>query len=572
MLSELFIKNFAIIDEVRIYFNDGLNILTGETGTGKSIIINAISLLCGGRSNTSFVGKRGDFSFVEGVFFLSDYEYEFISDKLERLNLDILIDDKLLSVSRTVYKNGRSVSKLNNVVVNNSHLSEIMVGILNICGQHDSYTLFNRTNFIDILDSFCDDKFNEKLQKVGFIYNEIKKKTLYLKKLKDKVENFDDNILELKDELETLNSLNLNELDDLLLESEIERYSNSKDIISHCYSVMELFDSENSDITLFSMLNEINRHLFEIENDDKSFNCSESFENTIFDLKEIYSKIKNYYESMYIDEESLLILQEKYNLLNDLKRKYKTDKKGLIDLKNNLEEEIFLLEDSKNILHSESKNLKQLKSEYVELSYNISSLRKKTANSFEKMIEKELKDLDLKNAIFSIDIISTNKITSIGFDEVKFLISTNKGEELKEISKVASGGEMSRIMLGFKKVLSDRDKISTLVFDEIDAGISGITAQTVGEKLVDISRNHQLIVISHLPQISVLSDTHFVISKETFGNDTLTKVTKADDEEKIMEISRLIGGANINELTKNQSKEMIKTADDKKVEIRCIKK
>lgn len=572
MLSELFIKNFAIIDEVRIYFNDGLNILTGETGAGKSIIINAISLLCGGRSNTSFVGKRGDFSFVEGVFFLSDYEYEFISDKLDRLNLDILIDDKLLSVSRTVYKNGRSVSKLNNVVVNNSHLAEIMVGILNICGQHDSYTLFNRTNFIDVLDSFCDDKFNEKLQKVGFIYGEIKKKTLYLKKLKDKVENFDDDILELKDELEMLNSLNLDDLDDLSLESEIERYSNSKDIISHCYSVMELFDSENSDITLFSMLNEINRHLFEIENDDKSFNCSESFENTIFDLKEVYSKIKNYYESMYIDEEGLLILQEKYNLLNDLKRKYKTDKKGLIDLKNNLEEEIFLLEDSKNILYSESQNLKQLKSEYVELSNNISSLRKKTANSFEKMIEKELKDLDLKNAIFSVDIISTNKITSTGFDEVKFLISTNKGEELKEISKVASGGEMSRIMLGFKKVLSDRDKISTLVFDEIDAGISGITAQIVGEKLVDISKNHQLIVISHLPQISVLSDTHFVISKETFGNDTLTKVTKADDEEKIMEISRLIGGANINELTKNQSKEMIKTADDKKVEIRCIKK
>ncbi len=572
MLSELFIKNFAIIDEVRIYFNDGLNILTGETGAGKSIIINAISLLCGGRSNTSFVGKRGDFSFVEGVFFLSDYEYEFISDKLDILNLDILIDDKLLSVSRTVYKNGRSVSKLNNVVVNNSHLAEIMVGILNICGQHDSYTLFNRTNFIDVLDSFCDDKFNEKLQKVGFIYGEIKKKTLYLKKLKDKVENFDDDILELKDELERLNSLNLDDLDDLSLESEIERYSNSKDIISHCYSVMELFDSENSDITLFSMLNEINRHLFEIENDDKSFNCSESFENTIFDLKEVYSKIKNYYESMYIDEESLLILQEKYNLLNDLKRKYKTDKKGLIDLKNNLEEEIFLLEDSKNILYSESQNLKQLKSEYVELSNNISSLRKKTANSFEKMIEKELKDLDLKNAIFSVDIISTNKITSTGFDEVKFLISTNKGEELKEISKVASGGEMSRIMLGFKKVLSDRDKISTLVFDEIDAGISGITAQIVGEKLVDISKNHQLIVISHLPQISVLSDTHFVISKETFGNDTLTKVTKADDEEKIMEISRLIGGANINELTKNQSKEMIKIADDKKVEIRCIKK
>ncbi|MCI5997577.1 MAG: DNA repair protein RecN [Peptoniphilaceae bacterium] len=572
MLSELFIKNFAIIDEVRIYFNDGLNILTGETGAGKSIIINAISLLCGGRSNTSFVGKRGDFSFVEGVFFLSDYEYEFISDKLDRLNLDILIDDKLLSVSRTVYKNGRSVSKLNNVVVNNSHLAEIMVGILNICGQHDSYTLFNRTNFIDVLDSFCDDKFNEKLQKVGFIYGEIKKKTLYLKKLKDKVENFDDDILELKDELEMLNSLNLDDLDDLSLESEIERYSNSKDIISHCYSVMELFDSENSDITLFSMLNEINRHLFEIENDDKSFNCSESFENTIFDLKDVYSKIKNYYESMYIDEESLLILQEKYNLLNDLKRKYKTDKKGLIDLKNNLEEEIFLLEDSKNILYSESQNLKQLKSEYVELSNNISSLRKKTANSFEKMIEKELKDLDLKNAIFSVDIISTNKITSTGFDEVKFLISTNKGEELKEISKVASGGEMSRIMLGFKKVLSDRDKISTLVFDEIDAGISGITAQIVGEKLVDISKNHQLIVISHLPQISVLSDTHFVISKETFGNDTLTKVTKADDEEKIMEISRLIGGANINELTKNQSKEMIKIADDKKVEIRCIKK
>lgn len=188
------------------------------------------------------------------------------------------------------------------------------------------------------------------------------------------------------------------------------------------------------------------------------------------------------------------------------------------------------------------------------------------------MIEKELLDLGLKNAIFKIKIDSNNKITKIGFDDVNFLISTNKGQELKEIYKVASGGEMSRIMLGFKKVLSDRDKIQTLIFDEIDAGISGITAQIVGEKLVEISKNHQLIVISHLPQIAVLSDTHFIIKKEILHDKTITKINLASKEEKILEISRLIGGANINETTLKQSTEMIKLADEVKEKLRCIKK
>ena len=181
-------------------------------------------------------------------------------------------------------------------------------------------------------------------------------------------------------------------------------------------------------------------------------------------------------------------------------------------------------------------------------------------------------DLDLKNSIFKIDIKTNNKITNIGFDEVTFLISTNKGEELQEIYKIASGGELSRIMLGFKKVLSDRDKIATLVFDEIDTGISGITAQIVGEKLAEISKNHQLLVISHLPQISVLSDTHFIISKETVGDITLSKVLCANYDEKVMEISRLIGGANINETTIRQSKEMIEIANEKKERLRCIEK
>lgn len=572
MLSELYIRNLAIVDEIKISFTEGLNILTGETGTGKSIIIGAISLLCGGRANTSSIGKRSDTAYVEGVFFLSDYDEKILRNKFDLLGLDIEIEDNMLVISRTISKNGRSVSKINNRTVNNSILSDIMLNILNVCGQHDSYTLFNRSDFVEILDSFCDDEFRKKLKELEMLYDKIKKASSNFKKLKNKVSNFDENVEEIKSEIEELNSLELETLDEEFIENEIDKFNNSQTILGCCGNLVEVFDGENSEVNAFFILNEISRNLVILEENDKNVKFSEDFENISFGLKEIYTKIQDYYSSIYIDEERLMILQEKFNLLNDLKRKHKTDKKGLIKYKNSLEEDLYLLEHSKDLLFEENNKLKNLSEEYKKIATEISNSRKEVAKRIEKLIEKELLDLDLKNSIFKIDIKTNNKITNIGFDEVTFLISTNKGEALQEIYKIASGGELSRIMLGFKKVLSDRDKIATLVFDEIDTGISGITAQIVGEKLAEISKNHQLLVISHLPQISVLSDTHFIISKETVEDITLSKVLCANYDEKVMEISRLIGGANINETTIRQSKEMIEIANEKKERLRCIEK
>ena len=572
MLSELYIRNLAIVDEIKISFTEGLNILTGETGTGKSIIIVAISLLCGGRANTSSIGKRSDTAYVEGVFFLSDYDEKILRNKFELLDLDIEIEDNMLVISRTISKNGRSVSKINNRTVNNSVLSDIMLNILNVCGQHDSYTLFNRSDFVEILDSFCDDEFRKKLKELEMLYDKIKKASSNFKKLKNKVSNFDENVEEIKSEIEELNSLELETLDEEFIENEIDKFNNSQTILGCCGNLVEVFDGENSEVNAFSILNEISRNLVILEENDKNLKFSEDFENISFELRELFTNIQDYYSSIYIDEERLMILQEKFNLLNDLKRKHKTDKKGLIKYKNLLEEDLYLLEHSKDLLFEENNKLKNLSEEYKKIATEISNSRKEVAKRIEKLIEKELLDLDLKNSIFKIDIKTNNKITNIGFDEVTFLISTNKGEELQEIYKIASGGELSRIMLGFKKVLSDRDKIATLVFDEIDTGISGVTAQIVGEKLAEISKNHQLLVISHLPQISVLSDTHFIISKETVGDVTLSKVLCANYDEKVMEISRLIGGANINETTIRQSKEMIEIANEKKERLRCIEK
>ena len=572
MLSELYIRNLAIVDEIKISFTEGLNILTGETGTGKSIIIGAISLLCGGRANTSSIGKRSDTAYVEGVFFLSDYDEKILRNKFELLGLDIEIEDNMLVISRTISKNGRSVSKINNRTVNNSVLSDIMLNILNVCGQHDSYTLFNRSDFVEILDSFCDDEFRKKLKELEMLYDKIKKASSNFKKLKNKVSNFDENVEEIKSEIEELNSLELETLDEEFIENEIDKFNNSQTILGCCGNLVEVFDGENLEVNAFSILNEISRNLVILEENDKNLKFSEDFENISFELRELFTNIQDYYSSIYIDEERLMILQEKFNLLNDLKRKHKTDKKGLIKYKNLLEEDLYLLEHSKDLLFEENNKLKNLSEEYKKIATEISNSRKEVAKRIEKLIEKELLDLDLKNSIFKIDIKTNNKITNIGFDEVTFLISTNKGEELQEIYKIASGGELSRIMLGFKKVLSDRDKIATLVFDEIDTGISGVTAQIVGEKLAEISKNHQLLVISHLPQISVLSDTHFIISKETVGDVTLSKVLCANYDEKVMEISRLIGGANINETTIRQSKEMIEIANEKKERLRCIEK
>lgn len=572
MLLELYIKNLAIIEEARISFTEGLNILTGETASGKSIIINAIALLCGGRANTSFIGKYLDFSFIEGVFSLTDFEVNILKEKFLNLNLDILIEDNILIVSKTINKNGRSLSKINNRTVNNSIISEIMPNILNVCGQHDSYTLFNKTNFVDVLDSFSNEELNNKLYKIEHIYNSIKKTTLQLKNLIKTTDNFQENISKIENQILELESLNLESLDEEKLENEIEKYINSKNIIKSCLNLKELFNSENSEINLFTIMSDISHNLSEIEKDDKNFKLLDKFDEISFDIKDIFEKIENYYDGINIDEETFLLLQEKYNLLNELKKRYRKDKLELIKYKDTLSEKLFILTNTKYALEKTKEELKSLKTQYISLATDISNLRKNIALKLENMIEKELLDLGLKNAIFKIIIESNNKITKIGFDDVNFLISTNKGEELKEIYKVASGGEMSRIMLGFKKVLSDRDKIQTLIFDEIDAGISGITAQIVGEKLVEISKNHQLIVISHLPQIAVLSDTHFIIKKEILHDKTITKIKLATKEDKILEISRLIGGANINETTIKQSTEMIKLADEVKEKLRCIKK
>ncbi|MBF1307082.1 MAG: AAA family ATPase, partial [Parvimonas micra] len=330
MLSELYIRNLAIVDEIKISFTEGLNILTGETGTGKSIIIGAISLLCGGRANTSSIGKRSDTAYVEGVFFLSDYDEKILRNKFDLLGLDIEIEDNMLVISRTISKNGRSVSKINNRTVNNSILSDIMLNILNVCGQHDSYTLFNRSDFVEILDSFCDDEFRKKLKELEILYDKIKKASSNFKKLKNKVSNFDENVEEIKSEIEELNSLELETLDEEFIENEIDKFNNSQTILGCCGNLVEVFDGENSEINAFSILNEISRNLVILEENDKNVKFSEDFENISFGLKEIYTKIQDYYSSIYIDEERLMILQEKFNLLNDLKRKHKTDKKGLI--------------------------------------------------------------------------------------------------------------------------------------------------------------------------------------------------------------------------------------------------
>lgn len=568
MLTELYIKNLAIIDEVRISFGEGLNILTGETGTGKSIIINSIALICGGRANTSLIGKRGDMAFVEGAFFLDEFEKSFLNEKFKSLELDIKIDEDLFIVSRSISRNGRSVSRINNRIVNNSVLSEIMFNIINICGQHDSYTLFNKTNFVELLDSFCGDDFNKNLLDLRDLYLNIKNTNNSVKKLSSKMQNAEDKIENLREEIEVFHYLDLENLDERELENQLENMDSRREVFNNCVIVDEIFSSEYKEENLLNLLNMISGHFSNIENFDSNFKLTDEFEDINTKIRELYFKFKNYHDQLDIDEEKMIELQNKYDILNNLKYKYKKSKEELISYRDSLEDELYFLDNSEEVLKNEILKLKRYKEDYLKLANSISKTRIKIANEFEKNIERELLDLDLKNSKFKIEINSTNKISPMGFDEVSFLISTNKGEELNEISKIASGGEMSRIMLGFKKVLSDRDKISTLIFDEIDTGISGITAQIVGEKLIDISKNHQLIVISHLPQISVLSDRHFIITKNTDGNETVSNVKMADKKEKIMEISRLIGGSNINDITIRQSEEMIKLADELKGKIR----
>ncbi|MCT4565263.1 MAG: DNA repair protein RecN [Maledivibacter sp.] len=570
MLLELNIENFVLIENVNINFTEGFNVLSGETGAGKSIVIDAISIALGGKSNKNYVRTGKQKAVIQIVFAFND-------ERLKRLLDEYGIDceDNIIILNREIFGTGKSISRINGRIVQLAFAKKVAKMLIDIHGQHEHQSLLYTENHLHMLDLFGNEVLLKDLEMVKRKYNE-------LKEIERKLESIDQNDKErerridlIKFQIEEIDSCNLKIGEDTDLSREFDLLKNSEEIFSIVHDSYDRISAGlNDNQSITSALSEILANFEKIANfDDAIMDFNKDLQDIFYRLQDIATDMRLYGENITYDSEALFEVEKRLDTINNLKRKYGNTIEEILEYREQLYNELKELEDSANTIKTLKGKIEIIKKEFIEISNRLSLQRKKIAKNFESKMIQELKDLNFENAEFKVSITpylhKDNGLyfTKYGIDKVEFLISTNPGEPLKSLSKVASGGEMSRIMLAMKVILAKIDNIGTLIFDEIDTGISGKTANVVGEKIALISKTHQTICITHLPQIAVMADSHMFIEKIVSNNETKTLINKLDTKDRINEISRLIGGNQITELTLNHAKEMLNMADNIKKNI-----
>lgn len=545
MISYISIKDFAIIENCEVEFEKGLNIITGETGSGKSIVIEAISLALGARADSSFVRTGADKAVVQ------------IAGDL---------DGEDIVITREVSASGKNLCKLNGRVVTLAELSTYCKRLADIHGQYDHQSLLNPEYHIRLIDLFHADEIAPVAQMVARLYDGYVKTSASLKKLLQSAADADKKRDFMKFQLEEIRSAKLISGEDAELSERITLLQNSErlyQVLSRAYDA--LYESEPSTI---DSLETVAKELEGISDFSGAISAlSERISSLCYELDDIAHEIRSERDDMVFSQEELDECIERYELIQNLKRKYGNEfldggiTPGSIEAVNNFADTIEAeLKDVENSDHLKSELEAQLETINAQLqlaSERLSTLRHESAADLKKRITEQLKDLNFNNSQLDIEFTKLDSFTESGIDSVNFMISTNLGEPLKPLNKIASGGEMSRIMLAFKKIIADYDDIPTLIFDEIDSGISGIAASVVGKKLKEIAENHQIICITHLPQIAACGHTNYRISKETAGGTTKTTVSRLSDDETVREIARLLGGANITDTTLKSAKELL---------------
>lgn len=530
MISTLHIKNIGIIDDLSIDLNEGLNVLTGETGAGKTLIIDSLGIISGGRFSKEMIRKGETNSFVEICMYEPENENS--------------IDGNII-VSREINSNGKNMCKINGRMVTVNELKNFMSKFIEIHGQNDNQSLLDNKFHLKYLDGFIGDKiidikkqYKEKYEKYLEIKQELKNNYGDEKERERKLDLLRYQFNEIEEaNLKVQEEDNLEEKRKLMINSEkISKNLNEADIAIGENSI----DSINTAI----------RALEKIENIDKKYeDISSNLKNIYYELQEISRDISEHKEDVYFDEEERNEVEERLDLIYNLKRKYGNDVQEILNYKDEIEAEINHIENLDEYNNKLKKELKQLKEKMTKLAEKMHELRNEYGKVLSININKVLEDLEMKNANINIHVdYNEEDFFENGKDIVEFYITTNLGEDEKQLAKIASGGEMSRIMLAIKKVLADTDKMPVLIFDEIDTGISGKAAGAVAEKLNGISKNHQVLCISHLPSIAAIADYNYFISKKVVENRTNTNIRLLNEKETLEEIARISSGE-INEAT-----------------------
>lgn len=549
MLFNLSIENVALIEKADINFSEGFNILTGETGAGKSILIGSVNMLLGERSGKELIRHGESYAYVEGLFYVDDIAKK----ELELLDVEPDEDGSLI-VSRKLSSDGKNICKAGGKTVPVAVLREIGRNLINIHGQHDNQALLDTKCHIKFLDAFCMKEHKELFDKYESTFAE-------LTECKRELENFDIDENEKARKLDILNfeideiinaGITLGEEEELKEKRNFIR--NKEHFIKNCSAALSIL-YENDEETAYNLVSQASRFVDKVA--DESLNeLSEKINDILYNIEDIASDIRQHLDKVNFEELSLDEIEERLDVIYKLKRKYGGSEEDILAYLEKAQEEL------DNITFSDSKKVEllakisKLTDEAQMQAQKIRSIRKENALVIEKEINSQLSELNMSGAGISVVFIEC-ELYKKGIDKVEFLISTNPGEPRKPLTKIISGGELSRIMLAMKNVLTAGDAAGTLVFDEIDTGISGVTAGKVGVKLSEIAKKKQVICVTHLPQIAAISDSHFVISKSSVNDKTNTYIKAIDENEKIEQIAYMISGDAASQISVNQAKEMI---------------
>ncbi|WP_148465412.1 DNA repair protein RecN [Peptoniphilus harei] len=551
MLLELNIENFAIIENMKIEFEPGLNVLTGETGSGKSIIIDSLGLVLGQRANKDIIKKGKDRAFIEAVF--SSYDEE-TKDLLLEYGIE---SGDLVVVSKEIREKGPTITRVNNRTVTSQILSKISSRLIDIFAQHESISLMDNKNQLKLIDDFSGKDQGELIENLKDLVHEINflKNEYYEKSTME--QNKDREIDLLEYQIKEIEDAGLSDYDDEELYDDFNVLNNMTDTLIKLSEAKSLINEGYETSSLEDILDKVIANVVEVTRYNKDLKeVEENLEDIRFRISDIAKDLDRYVSSSEVDEERLQFLRERIDLVNNLKLKYGNNVKAINSFYEEISERLRFLQNFEDNLNKLLKKIEEKEAEATVLAEKISQKRKKTSEILEKKVEEEINKLNIKDAKFKIEI-KEKELSFDGIDKIEFLIAPNLGQDLMPMAKVASGGEMSRIMLGFKSIIAEKDNIPTLVFDEIDTGISGKTAQIVGNKIKEVSKDRQVIVISHLPQIVALADTHFAIKKDVVNNSTISTIDKLNYDERVNEVARLIGGMNVSEIAIETAKEMI---------------
>ena len=557
MLNELSIKNFAIIDELQISFGEGLNIISGETGAGKSIIIGAVSLLLGDRATTDMIRTQADTATVEAVFDVAANKT--LRDKIINMGFP---DSEELIIRRVISHSGKNRAFINGQAATLMNLSAVSELLINICGQHEHQVILNAENHVDILDEFGGCLPERAVYES--VYNQYQQIRNQIDKLHDLSKSREEKTDLYKFQLKEIKDINPQPAEDAALTDEKKVLVNFQKLSGWAGNAYDLLYGEKDSAIV--KLKEVQNQIKEIRKIDSNLKIADTdMESSFVTLQEAALQLRDYGKNLFFDSERLVVIDERLDVLNRLKRKHGGSLENVLRKKQEIEEALKTVSSLEEELEKLSKEEEKVKENLQENALRLSRKRKQTAQKLQEVVDREIHALNMPHASFYVNFKkdaddATGFFGPKGVDEIEFYLSANKGEEAKPLNKVASGGELSRIILALKNVLSQTGSVSSIVFDEVDNGIGGAVAEIVGRKLKTVSTNHQVICITHLPQIACFGDKHMYVSKKVVKGRTVTFVNELDNEEKIEEISRMLGGVNVTQKTREHAREMLASA------------